>query len=533
MTACERLLARVIQANQKGLHQHALRLSSVGLNRMPSPAAEQSFRKERARAFLAERQWVEAERQCRFLLSRSSEANVHHWLVRSLFEQERHEDVVDAFEASSDEGSQLAASWQLYARSLSALGRHAAALDAARTAIELEPGAESDELPATRLLLQALALCGRHDEVVERARLALQRHPTNADLWLALGLSLTALGHEEAALEALRNAVALAPDSVEACCNLSFALLRRGQLDEGFRLNEHRQKNAGHCRRLGVAPWQGEPLEDKHLWIWSEQGFGDILQFARFVPLVRRRAHRTTFMVPQGLARLLRSNGDMGPLISHHPGFGAADQQCLVMSLPHHLGMQLEPDRLAVPYLFPEPDLVQTWRELLRPGPKIAVNWQGNAGYAGDRWRSMPFVQFEPLLASESSNFQFLSLQKGFGREQLTAAPFSHPVIDLADAIDEHGDAFVDSLAILSLVNLFITTDTALAHLAGAAGVRTWLLLGSAPDWRWGREGDRIIWYPTLRIFRHPPGGGWHDVIGQVRAALAAEPLHEPLSAAS
>src|SRR5690606_16810457 len=131
-----------------------------------------------------------------------------------------------------------------------------------------------------------------------------------------------------------------------------------------------------------------------------EQGLGDMLQFARFVPWARRQARETTFMVPSSLKRLLQSNANMGALASQHPGFGAADYQCLVMSLPHHLGTSSEWESTEEPYLFPEPDLVQTWKALLPRGRKIALNWQGNPGYEGDRWRSMPFAEFEPLLAN-------------------------------------------------------------------------------------------------------------------------------------
>jgi hypothetical protein len=238
--------------------------------------------------------------------------------------------------------------------------------------------------------------------------------------------------------------------------------------------------------------------------------------------MVRRLGGRVTFQVPPLLRRLFLTNPELGDLATGHPGFGTADYQALVMSLPHLLGLQNDFGAAALPCLFPEPDRVDRWRACLPPGPRIALSWQGNPKYAGEPWRSMPFAHFGPLFERWGSNVTWLSLQKHFGREQLHASAYASHVLDLGDRIDGDGDAFVDSLAILSFVDLFITTDTGLAHLAGSAGIPTWILLSEAADWRWEVGGERSSWYPTVRLFRQTTGGDWDGVIRRVGDALEA-----------
>jgi len=175
----------------------------------------------------------------------------------------------------------------------------------------------------------------------------------------------------------------------------------------------------------------------------------------------------------------------------------------------------------APPLLWPERERVDRWRARLPEGPKLGLAWQGNPRYAGEPWRSMPCAYFRPLF--ELGKVSFISLQKHFGREQLTQANPPLPVLDLADTLDADGDAFVDSLAVLALVRLFVTTDTALAHVAGSAGVRTWLLLPHVADWRWGTEPERTAWYPSVRLFRQSAWGDWDGVIRRVLAELETE----------
>ena len=509
------LLDRIALARQAGRSQRAIQLCNLGLNRKPGPELERTLRLSRAAALVDHTQWARAEIDYRHALEHGADVRARVALSRCLVRQRRGVEAIAQLERALVDDSRDADAWQLLAEAFSAGERRQDAAHAAHKAWVLTPNAE-------RLVtwVTALAACGRHDEVIELSEQRLADAPQQADLWTALGVSQSALGRSDAAAEAFRRALALEPDRVDAHCGLGMALLRQGRLREGFRHNEYRQKNAGDCRRLGVPPWAGESLHDEHLLVWCEQGFGDTLQFARFLPLARRLARQTTFLVAPPLVRLFKMNPSLGPIAAHHPGFGAADRQSLVMSLPHHLAVGDDISVAPVPYLFAEPDLVELWRTRLPPGPKIALVWQGNPHYAGDPWRSMPFARYEPLLAGCEGRFTFLSLQKHFGRDQLRTSAFGARVLDLADDIDNHGSAFADSLAILSQVDLLITTDTSIAHLAGGAGIPTWVLLGQVADWRWGIESECTAWYPSLRLIRQRASGDWDDVIARVLARL-------------
>jgi tetratricopeptide (TPR) repeat protein len=450
-------------------------------------------------------------------------------LARCVFEQGRAEeaqrllentlivDVQSGYDRSEEPQAAPAAEqaewWYLYAQVLSAQKLSDRAANAARHAFRLDPSRMD---VASSVLIQS----GKHEDNITLLRSHISPCQQHATLWTALGTSLNALGRTTEAVDALETALSLTPGDPAASWALGVALLRLGQYKRGFQLNEFRQNDAGECRRFGVAPWRGQCLTGKHLVVRYEQGFGDTAQFVRFLPLVRNQALRTTLVTPRSLVRLFRANPSFGEVSDEQPRFGFGDYQTLLMSLPHLLGIADAVDSVGVPYLFPEPERVQSWQTQLPVGPRVGLVWQGNPNFAGDPWRSMPFSYYEPLIERFTRSVSFLSLQKHVGRDQLETSPQGARVLDLGDQIDRDGHAFVDSLAILTLLDLFITTDTGLAHLAGAAGVRTWLLLGTAPDWRWGVEGEVTQWYPSVRLFRQRRSGDWVGVLDEVMRAF-------------
>jgi len=520
------LLARATADLAKGRLHRAAELVGAALNAGPAPALAAQLRLVRAGAWFQAGQLDKAELECRRALAgpvdgTASAAHAHLMVARCLLQRGAGAEAVTATESAFARGADGASAWQTYARALSLERRHRAAIQAAWTAHGRAPPHE----PAVRrTLIDVLVSAGEHGEAIRFIEAELPSQAADAALWTSLGLSHDALGHSEAAVAALRQAISLDPGRADANCGLGMALLRLGDLPQGFRHNEHRQKDAGAGWRFGAPPWRGQPLDRAHLLVLAEQGFGDTIQFSRFVPMVGRRAAQVTFLVPPALVRLLSGAATAGrfALASGHPGFGTADVQTLVMSLPHWLGPASAFGAGALPWLRPEPDRVLRWRAALPAGPTIAISWQGNPQYAGEPWRSIPLSRLEPLFALTRQRVTWLSLQKHFGREQLAASPAAGQLIDLADRIDGAGDAFVDSLAILSLVDLFITTDSALAHLAGSAGIPTWVLLSHPADWRWGTSGETTAWYPALRLFRQARGGDWDGVIAEVGEALGA-----------
>ena len=454
----ERLLGRVLEAMAARRFHRAIQLCDVALNAKPSTDLSAALRLERARAWIEVGDFSRAERDCRRSLEHGSNADALVLLARCKIESGDGPGALEEMEKARGLAPLTAERCALHARALAAAGRHDAAWQAAAQARQLDPGPEAE-----RTELRVLAAAGRHEELVAKLAVA----PKDVELWTQLGSSYTALGRSSEAVAALREAVALDPTKVEVNCGLGLALLRLGQIEEGFRYHEHRQKKAGVTARFGVKAWQREPLEEAHLLLLPEQGLGDTIQFSRFVPAVRRLARRVTFLVPRPLVRLLQSNAELDPEATDHPGFGSADYQTLLLSLPHLLESGGDVASASLPLLKPEPERVKRWAARLPAGRKIAFAWQGNPHYAGEPWRSIPLLELAPLIADSAADLSWISLQKNFGSEQLRASSVANLVLDLADEIDRDGDAFVDSLAILSLVDAFVTTDTALAHVAG------------------------------------------------------------------
>jgi len=511
----ERLLGRALEGLAARRFHRVIQLCDVALNAKPSADLSAALRMARARAWTEVGDFSRAERDCLRSLEHGSNAEAHALLARCKLELGDGAGAVTELEEALKLAPLSAVRCALHARALSAAGRHTEAVQAAAHASQLDPGPE-----AVRTELQILAAAGRHEELVAKLDVALAAAPKDGELWTQLGSSYTALGRSAEAVAALREAVALDPASVEANCGLGLALLRLGKLEEGFRYHEHRQKRAGMTARFGVKAWQREPLGHAHLLVLPEQGLGDTIQFSRFVPAVRRLARRVTFLVPPPLVRLLQSNGEVAPEATNHPGFGSADYQTLLLSLPHLLEAGNDVASAELPLLKAEPERVKRWSARLPAGRRIAFAWQGNPHYAGEPWRSIPLLELAPLIADTAAELRWISLQKNFGSEQLRTSSVANVVTDLAGEIDRDGDAFVDSLAILSLVEAFVTTDTALAHLAGSAGIRTWLLLSHVADWRWGIESERSAWYPSLRLLRQATWGDWKGVVERLAAQL-------------
>jgi hypothetical protein len=191
-----------------------------------------------------------------------------------------------------------------------------------------------------------------------------------------------------------------------------------------------------------------------------------------------------------------------------------------MLSLPAVFGTlwQTVPDR--IPYLYADDDLVRTWAARLSSiaGFKVGICWQGNPAYAADRRRSVPLKLFEPL--ARLQGIQLISLQKIHGLAQLAEMPADLSIIDLGRELDENTGIFMDTAAVMKNLDLVVTSDTAIPHLAGALGVPVWLLLPHPPDWRWGLSGDYYPWYPTMRVFRQRTSGDWEGLFQKVRDAI-------------
>jgi Flp pilus assembly protein TadD len=397
------------------------------------------------------------------------------------------------------------------------LGELGEAVVLLRQAARLRP----DYVEAHNNLGLALAALGRFDEAVASYEQGLHLAPNHAQTHANLGSAFKEQGRLDEAVACYQQALRLDPESASAHWNLSLAWLQMGDYERGWREYEWRWRRKGAAMRPFRQPlWDGGPLKDRTILLHSEQGLGDTIQFVRYAALVKQHGGRVVLECPglllplfagvPGVDQLVAEGAELPPFEVHSP----------LISLPRLLGTTLETVPADVPYLTADPGLVETWRQRLESidGYKIGICWQGNPHHRWDRHRSVPLSQFACLAARPG--VRLISLQKEHGTEQIAALASLVPVINFGDELDRTAGAFMDVAAIMRNLDLVITTDTAIAHLAGALGAPAWLLLSSIVDWRWLLKREDTPWYPTMRLFRQDTLDDWDVVFGRMTAEL-------------
>ncbi len=338
-----------------------------------------------------------------------------------------------------------------------------------------------------------------------------EAQPDHLNARINLGLTAQRLGRPEAALAHYDAALAAAPNNLHVHVNRAQVLLALGRLAEGFAENEWRR----HLLDLrfdagGRPPWTGEPLDGKTILLFAEQGVGDAIQFLRYAPAVAARGGRVAVYCHDHLASIARRAAGVDTVVGFADAAPAFDTYAPLMSLPHLLGATGLGDIPGDAYIDrPEPvDL-----GCLSDAKAVGLVWSGNPEHNDDAARSCRLEQLAPL--ASISGVQLFSLQVAAGCEQLGAAG-DLDIVDLAAGFDD----FLDTARALAALDLLISVDTATAHLAGALGVRTWLLLPYANDWRWFDGADRTPWYESVRLFRQDENRDWAAVIERVAAEL-------------
>jgi tetratricopeptide (TPR) repeat protein len=365
----------------------------------------------------------------------------------------------------------------------------------------------------------ALAELGRLTEAEAAYREALRLRPDYDDACGNLATALIAQGRPADAAAIYDTILKRKPDDAEAHMGKAFSYLLIGDLPRGFREYEWRWRT----REFGALPytlpqWDGSPLGGRTILLHAEQGLGDTLFSVRYAPLVKERGGNVVLLCQKPLLKLLARCRGIDQFTEKDSPLPALDCHAPMMSLPGIFGTTLETVPAEVPYVFPDPALVEQWQREFPADrvKKIGIVWQGNPDFKGDRHRSIPLARFAPL--GEVPGVRWYSLQKGHGSEQLASAPF--PVITLGSRLDEKTGPFMDTAAVLRHLDLLITCDSALAHLAGALGVRTWLAAHFAPHWIWMRGRDDSPWYPTVRVFRQRTFGDWEAVFVRMAEGL-------------
>jgi Flp pilus assembly protein TadD len=367
-------------------------------------------------------------------------------------------------------------------------------------------------------LASALQELGRFSEAEARYRHAIRMSPGFAAAQGNLGILLTIAGRPDEGEEYLREAICLQPDLAEAHFNLAWTLLRTGRYEEGWREYEWRWKTAFFQpmdRKFLQPMWGGEPLDGRTLLIHAEQGYGDNIQFCRYIPLIDAPGN-VVFEAPPALLKLFRSLPGVSRLIPRGKTLPAFDLHCPIMSLPHVFGTTLETIPAGVPYLAADPRRVAKWRERLASveGRRVGLVWAGNWGRGDDRWRSITLDRLAPLGGVDGVSL--VSLQKGPPAEQTRYPPPGMAIHDWTDDLHD----FADTAALIAALDLVIGVDTAVSHLAGALGRPIWVVNRFDSCWRYLMDRPDTPWYPTMRQFRQPRLADWDDVIGQVRRAL-------------
>jgi Flp pilus assembly protein TadD len=383
----------------------------------------------------------------------------------------------------------------------------------------------------------ALADLGRFDAAIQHYEQVLGLKPEYADAHANLAGCYMNQGRLEEAIACYDLALRLQPDSASAHWNRALALLLAGDYERGWMEYEWRWQRKATQRRFFSQPlWDGTSLEGRTILLWCEQGLGDAIQFVRYVPLVKKHGGRVVLACPDILARLFSTVSGVDQLVAEGGVLPPFDVQAPLMSLPAILHTTLATVPADVPYLAADPERVARWRSRLEAvdGFKVGIAWQGNLLHKWDRHRSIPLSCFAPL--ADVPGVRLVSLQKGPGAEQVQALAGRLPVMDYSADLDMAG-AFVDTAAILRCLDLVITTDTAIAHLAGALGAPVWLALSTVVDWRWLLGREDTLWYPSMRLFRQRTLGDWQSVFKrmarQVRRIIAPNALPRARTRAS
>lgn len=463
-----------------------------------------------------------------------------------LYENKRFDEATDHFrKALGAEPGSFDALMGL-AHALAETGQYAASTDALKKALEIQPSNADlwndfgnamlmlqDYRPAEAAYLNALTLgpdsCRAHynyanfllqqnrvDQAHYHYRCALTIEPEHIEARINLATCAKLLGDLDAAVGAYRKILCRNPDSAQNYLNLALALLSQGNFKEGWQVHEARLKFPSEQARVYPYPrWSGESLEGKTIFIWGARGYGDEIQFARFLPALRELGASVILECRPELCDLLRRSKlcDRLVLPNFAPISGDIDYQLPLLSLPLMLGIDSLSKLPNEPYLNADPELEEYWKRRLVDEPRMRVGlvWAGNPQHKNDASRSIPFSVFAHV--AHGSDIAFYSLQKDCGGRDSSD-------IRITDHSGEL-ENFSDTAAFIENLDLVISVDTPVAHLAAAMGKLTWVLIARDYDWRWLANRPDSPWYPSVRLFRQSKVGDWGSVLEDVKQALS------------
>jgi tetratricopeptide (TPR) repeat protein/enamine deaminase RidA (YjgF/YER057c/UK114 family) len=448
--------------------------------------------------------------------------------------QDREADAAAMFRRTIAADPAMVAAHGALGASLHRLGQVRESLESYRRAVALKPDDATFQLNLG-VVLQAL---GHVQEAIGGYRRALELDPRNVDAHNNLGVALAELHRLDEAAASYRRALEIDPGHAQTHTNLGIALLLAGRYEAAWAEWEwrlHTEHAKGEDRGFTQPVWDGGPMAGGVLFLHAEQGLGDTLMFCRYVPLAAARSQaRVVLEVQPELVRLLQDLPGIAAIQPRGAALPVFDRHASLATLPGLFGTTLATVPADVPYLHAAPDAVALWRQRLAalPGLTVGLVWAGNPGLGRigynpvDQRRSLSLARLAPL--ARVPGVVLISLQKGGAARQARPPPAGMRVLDPTDHLRD----FADTAALVEALDLVITVDTSVAHVAGALGRPVWLLNRYDPDWRWLLGREDCPWYPTLRQFRQPTPGAWDEVVARVADALArmaaGRPENEP-----
>ena len=356
---------------------------------------------------------------------------------------------------------------------------------------------------------------GKIDEASTYYRRAIDYDAESASAWHGLGLIERDLENLEESVAAFDKAIALSPDGDQYTWDRSLSLLRLGDYRAGFEAYESRWTQPGQKKPSTQTPeWDGTLYQNKTLLLYGEQGFGDVIQFTRFIPLAVQRGGTVILSVRSELVSLLQDQfHGVHEVVSRDDPVPAHDFILPLLSLPRVLGTEFS-DLTSTPYLKPKSRSVALPERSSPHAKRVAMAWAGSPTQKNDRNRSFPLLAMAPLLVRPG--IDFFAVQKGPGAKQIVSSGLAYVITD----ISSHLDDFADTSAALAEMDLIISCDSAVVHLAGALGKPVWVALSVFHDWRYGPSGDLTPWYGTSRVFKQTSAGDWAEVFDRMSQAL-------------
>ncbi len=442
-------------------------------------------------------------------------ADAHINLGNVLSVQNEPEKAIEHYERAIEFNPGVAEVHFNLANVLRSVGKLDNAISHYRTAATLNPSFAA----AFNNLADALIDRDELNEAIGCLERALQIQPNYAEAQFNLGIALQEKGSLDKAAACYRNAIQIQPDFAEAHTNLGLVHLLSGNFAEGWQEYEWRWRTRQLAPpKIEGQRWNGESLAGRTILLHAEQGLGDTIQFVRYAAQIKHFGATVLIGCQRPLTNLVVTGSGIDHVVPEGEELPNFDYYAALGSLPRIMGTSMTTIPKQVPYLFANDSLKNQWSMRLRAigGFRIGINWRGRPGSGPFRQRDIPLQMISSI--ASLAGVCLISLQQGEGTSELDECPF--PVVRLSGDVDQRNGAFMDTAAVMKCLDLVITSDTAIAHLAGSLGVPVWVGIPFAPDWRWLLGRQDSPWYPTMRLFRQDARGDWMSVFEQIKIAL-------------